>query len=118
MLPPGQWTTLAMYKDHCHCLIPSFSIVLSEQIVVGSFLPGHQQEQEHKHKKQRTEPAAAVVSPTAVHTMSTEEIKVSYGGVNPILTSPSFHGNSSGTWNPWGFRNVATDNKSSSSGEE
>ncbi|XWS61040.1 hypothetical protein CRYUN_Cryun07bG0091600 [Craigia yunnanensis] len=68
------------------------------QIVVGSFLPGHQQEQEQeqKHKKQKTEPAAAVVSPTAVHTMSTEEIKVSYGGVNPILTSPSFHGNSSG----------------------
>ncbi|XWS50661.1 hypothetical protein CRYUN_Cryun12cG0105400 [Craigia yunnanensis] len=86
------------------------------QVVVGSFLPGHQQEQ--KHKKQRTEPASSVVSPTAVHTMSTEEIKVSYGGVKPLLTSPSFHGDSSGTLNPWGFRNSAIDNKSSSAGEE
>lgn len=104
------------YKEHCHCLIPSFSIVLSEQVVVGSFLPGHQQEQ--KHKKQRTEPAAAVVSPTAVHTMSTEEIKVSYGGVRPILTSP-FPGDNLGTLNPiQAFRNSAIDNKSSSAGEE
>ncbi|XVE58678.1 hypothetical protein DITRI_Ditri04bG0188000 [Diplodiscus trichospermus] len=87
------------------------------QVVVGSFLLGHQQEQ--KHKKQRTEPAAAVVSPTVVHTSSTEEIKVSYGGVKPILTSPSFHGVSSGTSNPiQGFRNSAIDNKSSSAGEE
>ncbi|EOY22962.1 AT hook motif DNA-binding family protein [Theobroma cacao] len=86
------------------------------QVVVGSFLPGHQQEQ--KHKKQRTEPAAAVVSPTAVHTMSTEEIKVSYGGVRPILTSP-FPGDNLGTLNPiQAFRNSAIDNKSSSAGEE
>ena len=106
-----------MYKAHFHCLIPSFSIGLSEQVVVGSFLPGHQQEQ--KHKKQRTEPAASVVSPTVVHTMSSEEIKVSYGGVKPILTSPSFHGDSSGTLNPiQGFRNSVIDNKSPSAGEE
>ncbi|XP_021286634.1 AT-hook motif nuclear-localized protein 6 [Herrania umbratica] len=86
------------------------------QVVVGSFLLGHQQEQ--KHKKQRTEPAAAVVSPTAVHTMSTEEIKVSYGGVKPILTAP-FPGDNLGTLNPiQGFRNSAIDNKSSSAGEE
>ncbi|XVF12376.1 hypothetical protein REPUB_Repub08aG0112100 [Reevesia pubescens] len=87
------------------------------QVVVGSFLLGHQQEQ--KHKKQRTEPAAAVMSPMAVHTMSAGEIKVSYGGVKPILTSPSFHGDSSGTLNPiQGFRNSVIDNKSSSPGEE
>ncbi|XP_022774480.1 AT-hook motif nuclear-localized protein 3-like [Durio zibethinus] len=87
------------------------------QVVVGSFLPGHQQEQ--KHKKQRTEPVATVVSPTAVHTMPSEEIKVSYGGVKPILTSPSFRGDSSGTLNPiQGFRNSDIDNKSSSAGEE
>ncbi|XWS37717.1 hypothetical protein CRYUN_Cryun19dG0069000 [Craigia yunnanensis] len=73
------------------------------------FLPVHQQEQ--KHKKQRTELAASVVSPTAVHTMSSEEIKVSYGGVKPILTSPSFHEDSSGTLNPiQDFRNSAIDN--------
>ncbi|XWS48354.1 hypothetical protein CRYUN_Cryun13aG0068800 [Craigia yunnanensis] len=86
------------------------------QVVVGSFLLGHQQEQ--KHKKRRTKPAAAVVSPTAEHTMSTEEIKVSYGGVKPIFTSP-FLGDSSGTLKPiQGFRNSAVDNKSSSAGEE
>lgn len=28
-----------------HCLIPGFSV---QQVVVGSFLPGHQQEQERK----------------------------------------------------------------------
>ncbi|XVF09709.1 hypothetical protein REPUB_Repub07fG0118700 [Reevesia pubescens] len=75
------------------------------QVVVGSFLPGHQQE----HKKQRTKPIAAVPA----------EIKVSYGGVKPILTSPSFHGDSSGTLNPFqGFRNSTIENKSSSTGEE
>ncbi|XVF50697.1 hypothetical protein PTKIN_Ptkin04bG0123200 [Pterospermum kingtungense] len=85
------------------------------QVVVGSFLPGHQQE----HKKQRSEPAAAVVSPVTAHTMSTEGFKVSYGGVKPILTSPSFHGDISGTLNPiQEFRNSAVDNKSSSAGEE
>ena len=84
---------------------------------MGSFLLGHQQEQ--KHKKQRTEPAAAVVSPMAEHTMYTEEVRVSYGGVKPILTSPSFHGDGSGTLKPiQGFRNSAVDNKSSSAGEE
>ncbi|KAK8343938.1 hypothetical protein V6Z11_A07G046700 [Gossypium hirsutum] len=70
------------------------------QVVVGSFLPGHQQEQ--KHKQQRTK--AAVVS-------NTREFKVSYGGVMPILTSASFpiHG----------FRDSAIDSsKTSSAGEE
>ncbi|XP_022737526.1 AT-hook motif nuclear-localized protein 3-like [Durio zibethinus] len=87
------------------------------QVVVGSFLPGHQQEQ--KHKKQRTEPAAAVVSPMAVHTMSADGIKVSCSGVKAILTSPSFRGDSSGTFNLiQGLRNSTIDNKSSSSGEE
>lgn len=85
---------------------------------MGSFLPGHQQE--HNHKKQRTEPAVAVVSPTVVHKIFSEEIKVSYGGVKPILTSPSFNGDSSGTLNPFQvFRTEpAIDNKSSSAGEE
>ncbi|XVE64111.1 hypothetical protein DITRI_Ditri07aG0075500 [Diplodiscus trichospermus] len=87
------------------------------QVVVGSFLLGHQQEQ--KHKKRRTEPVAAVVSPTAVHTMSSEEIKVSYGGLKPILTAASFQGDNSVTLNPiQGFRNSAIDNRSSSAGEE
>ncbi|MBA0639180.1 hypothetical protein Goklo_022229 [Gossypium klotzschianum] len=80
-----------------HCLIPGFS---SQQLVVGSFLPGHQQEQ--KYKQQRTK--AAVVS-------HTREFKVSYGGVMPILTSASFP--------IQGFRDSAIDSsKTSSAGEE
>ncbi|KAG4136992.1 hypothetical protein ERO13_D07G043550v2 [Gossypium hirsutum] len=70
------------------------------QLVVGSFLPGHQQEQ--KYKQQRTK--AAVVS-------HTREFKVSYGGVMPILTSASFP--------IQGFRDSAIDSsKTSSAGEE
>ncbi|OMO98058.1 hypothetical protein COLO4_14180 [Corchorus olitorius] len=87
------------------------------QVVVGSFLPGHQQEQ--KHKKQRTEHATAVISPVSMHTTSTDGFKMSYGGVKPILTSPSFHGDDSGSLTPiQGFRNSAMDNRSSSPGEE
>ncbi|OMO85873.1 hypothetical protein CCACVL1_09945 [Corchorus capsularis] len=87
------------------------------QVVVGSFLPGHQQEQ--KHKKQRTEPATAVISPASMHTTSTDGFKLSYGGVKPIPTSPSFHGDDSGSLTPiQGFRNSAMDNRSSSPGEE
>ncbi|XVF53984.1 hypothetical protein PTKIN_Ptkin05aG0144700 [Pterospermum kingtungense] len=88
------------------------------QVIVGSFLPGHQQEQ--KHKKQTMESAATVVSPTVVHTIYSEEIKLSFGGVKPIPTSPSFHGDGkgSGTLNPFHFRTSAIDNKSSSAREE
>ncbi|MBA0703599.1 hypothetical protein Golax_015911 [Gossypium laxum] len=70
------------------------------QLVVGSFLPDHQQEQ--KYKQQRTK--AAVVS-------HTREFKVSYGGVMPILTSASFP--------IQGFRDSAIgSSKTSSAGEE
>ncbi|KAL4348728.1 hypothetical protein GQ457_17G025970 [Hibiscus cannabinus] len=85
------------------------------QVVVGSFLPGHQQKQ--NHKKQRTEHAAAVVSPTALPTMPAK-VKVSYGGVMPILTSP-FNGGSLGTLNPiQGHTNSDIDSKSSSTRDE
>ncbi|MBA0847142.1 hypothetical protein Goshw_013388 [Gossypium schwendimanii] len=70
------------------------------QLVVGSFLPGHQQEQ--KYKQQRTK--AAVVS-------HIREFKVSYGGVMPILTSASL--------SIQGFRDSAIgSSKTSSAGEE
>ncbi|GMJ06577.1 hypothetical protein HRI_004326900 [Hibiscus trionum] len=85
------------------------------QVVVGSFIPGYQQEQ--NHKKQRTEPAAAVVSHVTLPTMPAE-VKVSYGGVMPILTSP-FNGGGLGTLNPiQGYTNSAIDNKSSSTRDE
>ncbi|KAK8657146.1 hypothetical protein V6N13_035402 [Hibiscus sabdariffa] len=84
------------------------------QVVVGSFLPGHQQEQ--NHKKQRTEPAVPIVSPTTLQTMPAG-IKVS-DRVMPILTSP-FNGGSYSSPNPiQGYTNSANDNNSSSTGDE
>ncbi|KAF2311758.1 hypothetical protein GH714_026537 [Hevea brasiliensis] len=85
------------------------------QVVVGSFLPGHQQEQ--KHKKQRTEIAPAI---TPVSVLSPEEMKGAYGGVKPVLIpSSSFHGDNSGPINPiQAFRNSASDNKTSSPEDE
>ncbi|KAH7557493.1 hypothetical protein ACOSP7_027265 [Xanthoceras sorbifolium] len=88
------------------------------QVVVGSFLPGHQQEQ--KHKKQRTDPAPVVVTPITVTHLSAEDLKGGYSGVKPILTSSSsFHGDNSASLNPMqGFRNLAADSKTSSPDEE
>ncbi|XP_021909391.1 AT-hook motif nuclear-localized protein 6 isoform X1 [Carica papaya] len=88
------------------------------QVVVGSFLPGHQQEQ--KHKKQKTEPAP-VITPANINAIPTEEMKVTYSQIKPILThSSSFHGDNSASLNPiQGFRNSIVDNnKESSTGEE
>ncbi|XP_031274518.1 AT-hook motif nuclear-localized protein 6-like [Pistacia vera] len=90
------------------------------QVVVGSFLPGHQQEQ--KHKKQKTVPAPVVTTPIPM-TITTlpvvEEIKGSYGGVKPIVTSSSFLGDNSASLNPLqGFKNLAADNKTPSPSEE
>ncbi|GLT49269.1 hypothetical protein SLA2020_228380 [Shorea laevis] len=87
------------------------------QVVVGSFLLGHQQEQ--KHKKQRTE-SMPVVTPAIVNTVSSEELKTSHGGVKPALTSTlSFHGDSSASLNPTqGIRNSAADANSSSPDED
>ncbi|KAM1069946.1 hypothetical protein ACFX13_001848 [Malus domestica] len=80
------------------------------QVVVGSFLQGHQQEQ--KPKKQRVEPVSSSIVPIIVNAMSGEEMKV-YGGVKPILTAPSFHGDQSNSPNPvHGFKNSASESKS------
>ncbi|KAK7391786.1 hypothetical protein VNO78_20207 [Psophocarpus tetragonolobus] len=57
------------------------------QVVVGSFLPGHQLE--HKAKKQRVE-HISTISPTPVNLITSEELKVSFGGVKPIMTPAAF----------------------------
>ncbi|TXG70766.1 hypothetical protein EZV62_005701 [Acer yangbiense] len=70
------------------------------QLVVGSFLPGHQLEQ--KHKKQRTDPAPVAVVVTQGG---------GYSEVKPILAPVSL--------NPMqGYRNLAADNKTSSPDED
>lgn len=82
---------------------------------MGSFLPGHQQEQ--KPKKQRLEPVSSSIVPIVVNAVSGEEMKVC-GGVKPILTSPSFHGNNSTSVNPMhSFKNSAPESKSLSEEE-
>ncbi|XP_022945167.1 AT-hook motif nuclear-localized protein 6-like [Cucurbita moschata] len=56
------------------------------QVVVGSFLPGHQQEQ--KPKKPRNEATTIFFPP--INTISGEEMKAAYtGGIKPIVTTPS-----------------------------
>lgn len=85
------------------------------QVVVGSFLPSHKQEQ--KHKKQRIEPTVTIVSPTATDSMPAD-INVSYGGIKPIFTY-SFHGDNSGSLNPiQSYRNSSIDNNSPSAENE
>lgn len=83
------------------------------QVVVGSFLPGHQLEQ--KHKKQRTE-LAPIVTPISVSVLSAEEIKGGYSGIKPIVTSSvTFPGDNSASLNPMhGSRTLSFDNKTSS----
>ncbi|KAL5570030.1 hypothetical protein UlMin_026605 [Ulmus minor] len=79
------------------------------QVVVGSFLPGHQQEQ--KPKKQRIEPIS-VISPPIVNTVSSDEIKGVYSGVKPILTAPYNANNNSSPLNSiHSYGNSAPDNK-------
>ncbi|KAI3432122.1 AT-hook motif nuclear-localized protein [Psidium guajava] len=56
------------------------------QVVVGSFLPGHQLEQ--KPKKQRVE-LPPTLSPTITNLNRREEIVGSYGGGEPIVTTTS-----------------------------
>ncbi|XP_027358621.1 AT-hook motif nuclear-localized protein 7 [Abrus precatorius] len=58
------------------------------QVVVATFLPGHQLEQ--KPKKQRVE-HISMIAPTHVNpTTSTEEIRFGLGSVKPIMTPAAF----------------------------
>ncbi|KAJ6978108.1 DNA binding protein [Populus alba x Populus x berolinensis] len=71
------------------------------QVVVGSFLLGHQQES--KHKKQRIEPALAVIPatiPATINVISPEEMKGSYGGVRPIAIPSPLHGDNPASLKP------------------
>ncbi|KAJ6671972.1 AT-HOOK MOTIF NUCLEAR-LOCALIZED PROTEIN 9 [Salix viminalis] len=71
------------------------------QVVVGSFLLGHQQES--KHKKQRIELAPAVIPatiPATINVVSSEEMKGSYGVVRPVVIPSPFHGDNPASLNP------------------
>lgn len=83
------------------------------QVVVGSFLPGHQQEQ--KPKKQRIEPISPI-SPPIISTVTGEETRGLYG-VKPFVTSAAFNAdnNLSSLTPPPGFRNSAPENNNNSS---
>lgn len=85
------------------------------QVVVGSFLPGHQQEA--KPKKQRIEPTTTITL-TPANPLCGEETKVVYGGESPILTSTAFHGDNSASLNQNRFRNLAADIKTTIPEEE
>lgn len=90
-----------------------FKLFGSFQVVVGSFLPGHQQEQ--KPKKQRIEPIAAAIStPPIINSVSGEETRVLYGGVKPIVTSAVFNSDNASSLNPiQGYRSLTPEIKSS-----
>ncbi|CAL0333212.1 unnamed protein product [Lupinus luteus] len=66
------------------------------QVVVASFLPS--QELEHKSKKPRMEHISTTTT-THVTTISAEEIKNSFGGVKPIMMTPSFQVDNYGSYN-------------------
>ncbi|XP_057473753.1 AT-hook motif nuclear-localized protein 6-like [Actinidia eriantha] len=79
------------------------------QVVVGSFLPGHQQEQKPKKQKfQRT----AFFSPTVANHNSEEGTEGGYGGPKPNLTPPSsFQGDNMASPNSVHVpKNLATEN--------
>ncbi|XP_059449965.1 AT-hook motif nuclear-localized protein 6 [Corylus avellana] len=87
------------------------------QLVVGSFLPGHQQEQ--KPKKHRIEPTFTMTF-TPAKGLSSEETKGVYGGEKPALTSSTaFHGGNTAALNPiQGFGKLGAEIKTSSMPEE
>lgn len=95
-----------MYGGHfskhlCHYLL--------HQVVVASFLPGHQLE--HKTKKQRVG-HVSTISPSPVNLITSEEIKVSFGGVKPIMTPAAFQEENIASFNNGqDYRNSSVDDK-------
>ncbi|XP_073020202.1 AT-hook motif nuclear-localized protein 1-like [Primulina eburnea] len=89
----------------------------SIQVVIGSFLPGHQLEQKPK-KPNRENTIAFAPSPT--NPMSQERYEVSFNGLNPNLTSPvSFLGNNLSSINSiQGSKITDIDNNDSLLGED
>lgn len=81
------------------------------QVVVGSFLPGHQQE--HKTKKQKMD-YISTITPTHFNPISDQEIHVSFGGVKPIMTPAALQAENNIAFNNvQGSRDSSTDDRSS-----
>ncbi|OIV90711.1 hypothetical protein TanjilG_15097 [Lupinus angustifolius] len=80
------------------------------QVVVGSFLPGHQLE--HKHKKQMVE-HVSTITPTHANPISNNEgIKISFGGFKPIMTPAAFQEENIASYNNvQDSRNSSSDDK-------
>ncbi|XP_054812133.1 AT-hook motif nuclear-localized protein 6-like [Prosopis cineraria] len=82
------------------------------QVVVGSFLPGHQQMQ--KPKKQKTNHFSPVSS-GHYNTIPVDEIKISFGGVKPIMTPAAFQADN----NAAAFNNIqGSSNSSADDGDD
>lgn len=81
------------------------------QVVVGSFLPGHQQE--HKPKKQKMG-YISTINTAHFSPISDQEIQVSFGGVKPIMTPAALQGdnNIASFNNVQGSRDSSTDDRS------
>ncbi|MED6145821.1 AT-hook motif nuclear-localized protein 6 [Stylosanthes scabra] len=87
------------------------------QVVVGSFLPGHQLE--HKSKKPRMEHISTVTPTHVTPVVSSDEIRVSFGGVKPIMTPSVFHGENIVSFNnAQDSRNSSADDKEPLPGKE
>ncbi|KAK7283702.1 hypothetical protein RIF29_13416 [Crotalaria pallida] len=85
------------------------------QVVVASFLPGHQLEM--KSKKPRMEQNISAIAATHVSPISAEEIKISFGGVKPIMMTPAaFQMDNYGSYNngQGGSRNSSADDEAPS----
>ncbi|KAM7272616.1 hypothetical protein ACFE04_027279 [Oxalis oulophora] len=89
------------------------------QVVIGSFILGHQHEQ--PLKKHRIETPSVITTPAVVTTptvnvISANDLKVSYGGIKPMMSASAFHQHNSTSPStvPPGFMNSVIDNKTSS----
>ncbi|GAB4825995.1 AT-hook motif nuclear-localized protein 1 [Ancistrocladus abbreviatus] len=77
------------------------------QVVLGSFLPGHQQEQ--KPKKNRVDASAAPIIPATVTPINRESMDGGYGGQKMDFTSPpQLQPDSMGSLNPTPDNNVSS----------
>ncbi|KAK7268956.1 hypothetical protein RIF29_21668 [Crotalaria pallida] len=80
------------------------------QVVVGSFLPGHQLE--HKNKKQRVEPISTYTHSHVNPISNDEGIKISFGGFKPIMTPAAFQEENIASYNNvQDSRNSSADDK-------
>lgn len=77
---------------------------------MGSFLPGHQQMQ--KPKKQKTNHYTPVSS-GHYNPIPVDEIKISFGGVKPIMTPAAFQADHNNNHNTGSFNNIQGSSNSS-----